>query len=541
MADYNSELPIRSQLPGQVNPDDVIVKLGDATNPATQQAVVDVNGSQATVIKDASGNAVTTEANGAFRALDVMTQNSGSAIGGTAASFSGLAGGIYNTTPPTLTNGQQAALQLDAAGRLLVDAAITSLGYDTNYGTVGANTLRTASQIGNATGAANFGAGATTAQTLRVAANTYDGSGNSIGSTSGALNVSLTTAIPAGTNIIGSVNQGTSPWIVQDLADGSATGGTAGTFSMLAGGIYNSTPPTLTNGQQASLQFDSAGRLLTDANVTLAYDENYGTVGASTLRTAAQIGNATGAADFNFGGVGAQTLRTAAEIGNATGAADFGSGAFSAQTLRVVIASNQPAIAVTLPYDENFGTVGATTLRTAAQIGNATGAADFNSGATGAQTLRTVANQGAPNTAANAWPIAITSGGAVNSPTNPIFVTTSDVVGTPVNSYQTVASLAKNASTNMDYTVSAAKTFYTDQIWATASGKIKVQVEYETAAASGVFNTFWVAFNSTAETNICIPVPNEKTQVTGARIRIVLTNVDNAAMDVYSTLSGTEQ
>lgn len=39
---------------------------------------------------------------------------------------------------------------------------------DTNYGTVGASTLRSAAQIGNATGAAAFGAGSTSAQTLRV-------------------------------------------------------------------------------------------------------------------------------------------------------------------------------------------------------------------------------------------------------------------------------------------------------------------------------------------------------------------------------------
>lgn len=43
-----------------------------------------------------------------------------------------------------------------------------SISNDTNYGVVGANTLRTAAQIGNATGAADFGAGNATAQTLRV-------------------------------------------------------------------------------------------------------------------------------------------------------------------------------------------------------------------------------------------------------------------------------------------------------------------------------------------------------------------------------------
>jgi hypothetical protein len=369
MADYNSELPVRSQLPGQVNPDDIIVKLGDATNPTTQQAEVDTFGSQFAVIRDAAGNAIGDQLLSTTYWFQTVLPSTGPASPGTAATFSDLVGGIYNLTPPTLTDGQQSSLQLDANGRLLVDA-VTTLTYDTNYGTVGANTLRTAAQIGNATGAADF---------------------------------------------------------------------------------------------------------------------NYGTVDAQTLRVAAQLGNAAGAIDYNYGTVDAQTIRTAAQIGNATGAADFGAGA------------------------------------------------------TDAQTLRTSANQGAPNTAANAWPISITSGGALNSPTNPIFVSSSDVAGTSVDSYQTTASLAVNASTNLDYTVSAGKTFYTKQIWATASGKIKVKVEYETAAASGVFNTFWVGFNSTAETNILIPTPSAKTQVTGARIRIVIVNLDNAAMDVYSTLSGTEQ
>ncbi len=55
------------------------------------------------------------------------------------------------------------------------------------------------------------------------------------------------------------------------------------------------------------------------------------------------------------------------------------------------------------PQDTNYGVVGAETLRTAAQIGNATGPADFDAGATGAQTLRVEANQGAPGV--GAWPV----------------------------------------------------------------------------------------------------------------------------------------
>lgn len=99
------------------------------------------------------------------------------------------------------------------------------------------------------------------------------------------------------------------------------------------------------------------------SNFPSVVNTNYGTVGASTLRIASQIGNATGAADFNYGTAGAQTLRIASQIGNATGAADF-----------------------------NYGTAGAQTLRIASQIGNATGAANFGAGATGAQTLRVASN-----------------------------------------------------------------------------------------------------------------------------------------------------
>jgi len=45
-------------------------------------------------------------------------------------------------------------------------------------------------------------------------------------------------------------------------------------------------------------------------STTLSNDTNFGVVGANTLRTGAQIGNATGAASFGAGNVGAQVLRT---------------------------------------------------------------------------------------------------------------------------------------------------------------------------------------------------------------------------------------
>lgn len=91
-------------------------------------------------------------------------------------------------------------------------------------------------------------------------------------------------------NADGSINvdQNSSPWVVSGTVtanigttgglaldttlanpQGSTSGGTAGTKSELAGGIFNTVAPTLTNGQQAALQLDSSGNLKTTATVTV--------------------------------------------------------------------------------------------------------------------------------------------------------------------------------------------------------------------------------------------------------------------------------
>ena len=258
---------------------------------------------------------------------------------------------------------------------------------DKNYGTVGATTLRTAAQIGNALGAADFAAGNSSAQTLRVV----------VASNQVAIPVTGTfwqaTQPVSGTV---AVTQSTSPWVVSGA---------------------------VTANQGTSPWVVSAASLPLPA-------------GAATEATLSAL-NTKFTLDF---GASTAAVRVAALLGNATGQAAFGAGVTNAQTLRVVLPTDQTAIPVTgtfwpttqpvsgtvavtqstspwvvsgtvaLSEDHNYGTVGATTLRVAAQIGNAGGAADYNAGATGAQTLRTQANQGAANTLANAWPTKITDG-----------------------------------------------------------------------------------------------------------------------------------
>lgn len=88
-------------------------------------------------------------------------------------------------------------------------------------------------------------------------------------------NISGTVSLPTGAAT--SANQSTEITALQliDNPVGSSTGGSAGTSSFMAGGIYNSSAPTLTNGQQAALQLSSSGALIvTGAAGTTQYAED---------------------------------------------------------------------------------------------------------------------------------------------------------------------------------------------------------------------------------------------------------------------------
>jgi outer membrane protein assembly factor BamE (lipoprotein component of BamABCDE complex) len=68
---------------------------------------------------------IATNTTGASTAAN-QTATQGSKTGGAAASNSDLVGGVYNSSPPTLTTGQQAALQFDVNGNLKTNVANTN-------------------------------------------------------------------------------------------------------------------------------------------------------------------------------------------------------------------------------------------------------------------------------------------------------------------------------------------------------------------------------------------------------------------------------
>jgi hypothetical protein len=131
------------------------------------------------------------------------------------------------------------------------------------------------------------------------------------------------------------------------------------------------------------------------------------------------------------------------------------------------------------------------------------------------------------------------AGNPFGTESNPVFTVGAEDPGDEVEDYQTTAAVAKDASTNHDYTVTAAKTFKAASLFVSASGEFKVELQKETAPASGIYNTKYVGFAQASRPFIHFDLKKIFKQVATAKIRVKITNKDNT-QDVYSTLVGVE-
>ena len=103
----------------------------------------------------------------------------------------------------------------------------------------------------------------------------------------------------------------------------------------------------LLNGITTPVKVDT----VTPANSRLYPFSYYNILGVQTdIATEATLSALNTKVNSNFGAA-TGGIRTNAQVGNATGAADFGSGNLSAQTLRTVIATDQPAIPTQSPVN----------------------------------------------------------------------------------------------------------------------------------------------------------------------------------------------
>lgn len=260
----------------------------------------------------------------------------GSVGAGTAATKSVLIGGVFNSSAPTLTNGQQAAAQFDSSGNLKVNiqsgggtggtASSFAAAFPASGTAIGAkngsnmvNLVADASnflEVNCATGCAggtfnnNADGVATSATNGQTAAWLYawngstwdrledDGSKN--------LKVNLATAVPAGTNLIGKVGidqttVGTTNAVsIADIgANAVVTGGVNGSLSVggptasgssiaanpltTGGRAQNAEATAVTNGQVVNAAFDLVGKQIVSP---FANKENFLTGSTAGVTTA---------------------------------------------------------------------------------------------------------------------------------------------------------------------------------------------------------------------------------------------------------------
>ena len=159
------------------------------------------------------------------------------------------------------------------------------------------------------------------------------------------------------------------------------------------------------------------------------------------------------------------------------------------------------------------------------------------------QNLRPTGVSGDSNKIALDVAISDSSGNDIDSG-NPLPVSVAPSTGTKIHDYNTTASVAKDASTNHDYSIADTNVLSISGFHASGSGKIKVELLVGDGAVSEVFTTKAVYFNSTADPNIKVDFYGIPLQATGTTntttIRLTITNLDNQPQDVYSTLIGNE-
>jgi hypothetical protein len=169
------------------------------------------------------------------------------------------AGGVYQTSATTnpLTNGQQGLFQVTANRALFTNLRNTA---GAEVGTSGIPLqVSVANTAANATAIKTDGSAVTQPVSGTVTSN--------VGSGTRAVSIA-SGQVASGALASGSIAAGAQVDLL--TMRGTKNAGTAAANSILSGGVYNSTPLTLTDGQQSSFQFDANGFLKISTPIGLA-------------------------------------------------------------------------------------------------------------------------------------------------------------------------------------------------------------------------------------------------------------------------------
>jgi hypothetical protein len=130
------------------------------------------------------------------------------------------------------------------------------------------------------------------------------------------------------------------------------------------------------------------------------------------------------------------------------------------------------------------------------------------------------------------------SNGTAIDGTNPLHVyVENNQGGTEVFKYQPGVDIAKNLTDTNTYTPTALKTFTLQKVYASCSGKCRIEVKW---GPTGSELTKLVAFNSSANPNweYSFQVPQALTSTSS--VKVIVTNLDVQPTNTYSSIEGVE-
>lgn len=139
----------------------------------------------------------------------------------------------------------------------------------------------------------------------------------------------------------------------------------------------------------------------------------------------------------------------------------------------------------------------------------------------------------------NANAVPVSRDNAANSETNPIYVqpVTTAVSGEEVHDYDTAAAIASDAVDNHDYTV-LGTTFLLKSVIVSGSGNIKFEVQSGPTAALVTIAVGFLTGRQGDTKQLFFDPPVEVLPAASGIVRIIRTNRQGAATDLYSTIVG---
>tara|TARA_R110000868_G_C10972548_1_gene770424 strand:- start:16882 stop:17475 length:594 start_codon:yes stop_codon:yes gene_type:complete len=122
---------------------------------------------------------------------------------------------------------------------------------------------------------------------------------------------------------------------------------------------------------------------------------------------------------------------------------------------------------------------------------------------------------------------------------NPLYVTATEGVGTEIQDYKLDALIAKDGGfANHDYVTGSE--FRGLEVECSSSALASFELQVETAVGSDTYSTIMKKFNSVANPNVTFSKKSPSVIASGITIRIIKTNLDNQATDLYTSINGVE-